>query len=79
MNDAGQAVLGGYRLLYGKKTLDQLLEDVYEQEGLIELLKPYANCMESKFMVRMATSRRDGLMKYALLLEKEEKESLTTK
>ncbi len=79
MNDVEQAKLQGYRLLYGKKTSDQALEEVYEQEKIIELLKPYANCMESKFRVRMATSRHDSLMRYALLLDKEEKESLTAK
>lgn len=79
MNDVEQAALSGYRVLCGNMTSDQALEEVCRQEEIIELLKPYVNCMESKFTVRMATSKRDGLMKYALLLEKEEKESLAAK
>ena len=79
MNDVEQATLHGYRLLCGKMTLDQALEEVYKQEEIIELFKPFTKCPQSVSKTKIATIRRDRFMNYALFLEKEEKESLAAK
>lgn len=72
MNDAEQEMLRGYIGMFGQMTSTQALYSCVEQESIIAIHGQNTKDIQSVSKTKFATIRRDRLLHYALLLEKEE-------
>jgi hypothetical protein len=72
MNDIEQAVLKGYKDLFGEMNSMQTLLVCIEQEAIIAVYGQDTKNIQSVSKTKIAIIRRDRFLNYALLLEKEE-------